>query len=260
MKKSVERLSNNSVWLEPPSDLDEVRKLIGSLAPVAIEQALIRIGGEADGGYLIPDDLSGIAAAISPGVSTEIGFDIEMAKLGIDVIMADASVAGPPEENACFHFHQKYVDVFEDEHNIRLDSLCASNGAQGKDDLILQMDIEGAEYRVLLDTNVETLKRFRIMVIEFHLLDRMFARFPFHMIRAVFQKLLQFHNVVHIHPNNGFKPVTRSGLDIPPVMEFTFYRKDRFTVSEGRSLEFPHYLDRDNLAHCPSLVLPHCWQ
>ena len=38
--------------------------------------------------------------------------------------------------------------------------------------LLLQMDIEGAEFCVLLSTPTETLKRFRIMIIEFHLFHK----------------------------------------------------------------------------------------
>ena len=37
--------------------------------PVKTEHELIRIGGSKDGGYLVPNDLSGIQACFSPGVS-----------------------------------------------------------------------------------------------------------------------------------------------------------------------------------------------
>jgi hypothetical protein len=260
VKRGVERLSGYRVWLEKPSDLDEVRDVIRSLAPVAIDQNLIRIGGEGDGGYLIPDDLESLVSAISPGTSTEVGFDLDMANRGIDVLMADASVDGPPFENPHFHFHRKFVDVFEDEQNMRLDTLCGSHRVDSDGDRILQMDIEGAEYRVLLDLSDDMLKSFRIMVVEFHDLDRMFASFPLRIIKATFQKLLRHHHIVHIHPNNVAGPSTRGDIEIPPVMEFTFYRKDRSTVTTDRKLPFPHLHDHDNLASCPSLVLPKCWR
>lgn len=120
----------------------------------------------------------------------------------------------------------------------------------------LQMDIEGAEYRVLLDASEDTLKRIRVMVIEFHHLTQAFGRFPLELIKATFAKLLRFHYVVHAHPNNICDAAVRGDLAIPPVMEVTFHRKDRTNRDEGRSLTFPLVLDADNLPGRPSVVLP----
>ena len=240
IKLGLEILSGHRVWLERSSDMDEIRRLLKSLTPVAIEQPLVRVGGQNDGGYLLPDDLEEVTAAVSPGVSTEVSFDLAMADLGIDVLMADASVDGPPVKNAHFHFQSKFVDVFENGSNLRLDTLCESVVVDSDGDRILQMDIEGAEYRVLLDLSDETLRSFRIMVIEFHQLDQMFAKFPLQIIQATFLKLLRYHHVVHIHPNNVARPTIRGDIAIPPVMEFTFYRRDRAVLLSDQKREFPH--------------------
>ncbi len=259
-KSALERLSGHKVWLEHASNLDEVRALLRCLAPVSITQPMMRIGSPEDGGYLAPDDLDGVNVAVSPGVSTEVGFDLAMAQRGMEIYMADASVAAPPIEHPRFHFHKKFLDVFEDGENMRLDTLCASIAPEHTGDRILQMDIEGAEYRVLLDASDETLKSFRIMLVEFHYLDHMFAAFPFGLIKAAFQKLLRFHRVVHIHPNNVSGPRVRDNVEIPPVMEFTFYRNDRVVHEADRELCFPHPLDKDNLPDLPGVILPACWR
>lgn len=256
----VEQLAGNQVWLEAPSQLNEIRTVLRQLAPVAIEQPMVRIGSARDGGYLAPQDLDGITVAVSPGVSTEVSFDLAMAERGIEVYMADASVAAPPIAHPRFHFQKKFLDVFEDEENTRLDALCTAIAPEHAGDRILQMDIEGAEYRVLLDTSDETLQSFRILLVEFHNLDRLFAAFPFKMIRATFQKLLRFFYVVHIHPNNVCRARVRGDIEIPPVMEFTFYRKDRAVLAPDKKLEFPHALDRKNLPNLPSITLPTCWR
>ena len=52
----------------------------------------------------------------------------------------------------------------------------------------------------------------------------------------------------------------RKNIKIPPVMEFTFYRKDRAEIDLNKKLVFPHPLDNDNLPHLPSLILPECWR
>ncbi|MEF2553993.1 FkbM family methyltransferase [Aurantimonas sp. A2-1-M11] len=259
-KTAIEKMSGNRFYLEPSTDPGEVKSLLKRLAPVAISRPMIRLGSQSDGGYLAPDDLMNLTASVSPGVSTEVGFDLEMADRGLEVYMADASVSGPPIQNSHFHFVPKFLDVFEDETNMRLDTLCSHIDAECSGDRILQMDIEGAEYRVLLDTSDEVLRSFRIMLIEFHNIDRLFSAFPFKLISATFRKLLRHHHIVHIHPNNVCPPRVRHGISIPPVMEFTFYRNDRVSVDDSRTLKFPHALDRDNLAHCPSVTLPDCWR
>jgi hypothetical protein len=260
IKGTLERISGDRVWLEHASDLNEVHALIRSLAPKPIEQNLIRVGSDGDGGYLLPDDLNEINFLVSPGVSTEIGFDLEMASRGINVLMADASVSGPPVAHERFNFVKKFIDVFEDDGNTRLDSLIKSRTTTEKTDNILQMDIEGAEYRTLLDLSEETLKTFRIMVIEFHYLDKIFAAFPFEIIQATFQKLLRHHHVVHIHPNNVLPVKRRKNIEVPPIMEFTFYRKDRATLKQGGKSAFPHTLDRKNIEKHADVILPKCWQ
>lgn len=260
IKKIAERLSGNSIWLEPAAPLDEIHALILQLRSIAIRQPLIRVGGD-DGGYLVPNDFDGITASISPGVSTEVGFDLALAERGIEVYMADASVAGPPIDNPRFHFTRKFLDVFEDDQNMRLDTLIASmESSHAAGDRILQMDIEGAEFRVLLDASDAALASFRIMAIEFHHLTRMFAKFPFSVIKATFQKLLRTHYIVHIHPNNVCSATVRGNVAIPPVIEFTFYRKDRAILEPNRRLTFPHPLDRNNFTQLPPVPLPAIWQ
>lgn len=260
LKSIVERLCGNKVWLEPSSDLNQTRAFIRQLAPVDVGIELTRIGSRGDGGYLVPNDMDGIGGCISPGVSIEIGFDLEMARRGIPVFMADASVKGPPEQHELFHFYPKFLDVVDDEQNMRLESLVAEASLRTAEDLILQMDIEGAEYRVLLDASDEVLNRFRIILLECHHLSRLFGRQNSQLITATFRKLLRHFYVLHIHPNNVCPSTRRGDVEIPPVMEFTLIRKDRARYEPRPGLSIPHPLDRDNVLTQPTLVLPKIWR
>jgi hypothetical protein len=256
LKSLAEKAFGHAVHIGKSASSGEVEELIRLVRPRPIGTPLVRFGAHADGGYLLPDDLAGIRACISPGVSDQIGFDVAMTARGIDVFMADGSVDGPPVDDPRFHFTRRFLDSFEDDTHIRLDHLAASTP---EGDRILQMDIEGAEYRVLPDASDAVLQSFRIMVVEFHSLNHLFSKFGLPLIRATFQKLLRFHHVVHIHPNNVSPAISRGGLSVPDVMEFTFWRKDRADVVDGRPLAFPHSLDADNHPHLPPLVLPACW-
>lgn len=238
----------------------DIAECINSLKPVANSRGLKRFGPPGDGGYLAPDDLDGVIACISPGVSTESRFDQEIGDRGIDVYMADASVDGPPIAHPRFHFTKKFLDVYESENTITINEFCRRvPGFDAGGDMILQMDIESAEYRVLLNASDEILKRFRIMIIELHDLDKILFRPAFNLMRHALQRLVRYHAVVHIHPNNCCKAKLYRGITIPPVMEITLYRRDRATFG-GQRLLFPHPLDADNVPHKPTMVLPACWR
>jgi hypothetical protein len=238
----------------PVSSLQDLLKTLRPLDP-GIE--LVRIGPDGDGGYLVPNDLEGIAYAFSPGVSTESGFEAVLAERGMQVFLADYSVAGPAVPHPAFVFDKRFVGCLTDERSMTLDDWHAAKlGADGSD-LLLQMDIEGAEYETLLAASPSLLGKFRIMVIEFHWLPQLWNE-PFFAVAArAFHKLLASHDVVHIHPNNCCGSVKSAGLEIPRIAEFTLLRRDRMRGTSFRTT-FPHPLDRPNVRK-PPLHLPACW-
>lgn len=236
----------------------ELAQLIRSLQPVDAGYTLFRAGPDGDGGYLIPDDLEGIAYAFSPGVSNESGFEADMADRGMRVFMADGSVDAPAETNDRFVFEKKFIGGFATPACTTLDAWKQASIGEEGGDLLLQMDIEGAEFETLLNASDELLGQFRIMVIEFHYLHQLWNKPWFLLVKRVFEKLLATHTVVHIHPNNGSGSFRSRGLEIPRVAEFTLLRNDR--VKQRRPADvFPHPLDSDNKPRKRSIVLPPCW-
>ena len=237
----------------------KMRAWIESLAPVVSDKPLIRFGPNGDGGYLIPDDLENIEACFSPGVSFVSGFEKSCASLGMKVFLADKSVSKPADEDELFVFTPKFIGATSDDDFMTLDEWVNNSlpNSDSKSDLILQMDIEGYEYEVLLSTSQALMNRFRIIVIEFHLLDDFWGE-PFYMLGSrAFAKLLETHACVHIHPNNCRRALKKGGLIIPPVMEFTFARKD-IVSGNGYQRQFPHPLDFKNTSN-RDIVLPKCW-
>jgi hypothetical protein len=238
---------------------DRLVSFFSRVRPVAIRKPLIRVGGNGDGGYLIPDDLASIDACFSPGVSTISNFEAALAECGIPCYMADYSVDGPAIAHPLFHFEKKFLGVRNDDVFMRLEDWVAREAPENSDNLLLQMDIEGAEYPVFIDTPDTMLKRFRMIVVEFHMLGALFDNAGFLLVDTVLQKLLHNFAIVHIHPNNCC-PVHDNGVyAVPSVMELTFYRRD--CVSAGdQLLHFPHPLDAPNISHEPDLILPECWR
>ena len=224
---------------------------------MASDKELIRLGPKGDGGYLLPDDLAGIEACFSPGVSFLSGFEKDCADLGIKIFLADKSVERPVESHALFYFTKKYLGATTSGNFITLDDWVNSSLSGSQSDLMLQADIEGYEYGLFLSASDHLMRRFRIIIVEFHHLDQLWNQPFFQLASRAFDKVLQTHTCIHIHPNNYSSPLHRGGLVIPEMAEFTFLRNDRLS-NPSYATTFPHPLDFDNTpkTHLP---LPKCW-
>ena len=254
----MERLAGQCGFVTRKTPTDDIRALIRKLHPVrGTQQGLIRLGPDGDGGYLVPDDLTGIEACFSPGVANISGFEKDCAERGMQVFLADKSVTDSAETHPLFTFTPKFVGAITDEHFMTLDDWVNRSLQTTQSDLLLQMDIEEAEYETILSISPELMTRFRIRVIEFHRLEEFWNLSFFKIASHVFEKILQTHSCVHLHPNNCCGSIEKDGLDMPRVMEFTFLRKDHIN-DYSYVKTFPHSLDQDNRPK-PTLKLPQCW-
>lgn len=241
----------------PTTSPDALREFLKMVRPVTTNHPLVRLGCDGDGGYLVPDDLDGLSACFSPGVSTVADFELSLANRAIPCFLADYSVEQAPVQHPLVNFEKKFLGITNDDVFTTLDAW-VNQHAPNKTDFLLQMDIEGAEYDVLFDVSDETLKKCRILVIEFHHLDRLIIAEGFRFLNLIFKKLDKYFKVVHIHPNNCAKPYTYDDFEIPPIMEFTFLRRDRISNSHPAT-SFPHAFDQPNIPPLQDVQLPRCW-
>ena len=128
---------------------------------------LIRIGSKHDGGYLLPNILEKIEFCFSAGVGKNIDFEKDLLKYNIKSFGSDLSVDNPPEKLKGYNFLKKNINSINDENNITFEKW-VNNQNILNDNLIGQIDIEGAEYNLILNTPDDILKRFRILIFEFH--------------------------------------------------------------------------------------------
>ncbi|MBF0181019.1 MAG: hypothetical protein HQM03_13435 [Magnetococcales bacterium] len=230
----------------------------------------IRVGSNRDGGYVLPDDLEGIAGVISLGIGQNVAFDAFFADRGVDVYQYDPTIDAPPRAHPRFHFQQVGLgpaDTPPDQpvithtvgpdghwiqvpiHTRRLPTILADHGLEEQGDLILKMDIEAAEYAafgVLTDLD---LLNFRIITAELHHLTLLGDPAFFQAANHLVSILTRHHACVHLHANNCCNLIVVEGIPIPEVIEITFLRRDRssFTPSSEpipSPLDFPNRLDR----------------
>ena len=249
----------NGIYVDPMTSIDRMRALASRLKPIATNVELIRVGSQQDGGYLIPNDLSGIKACFSPGVDQTASFEAGLLDFGIRSHLADFSVDGAPQGVPVASFIKKFIGSNNSEQFITLESWMKNSPEyQPGSDFILQMDIEGGEYESLLSTADEVLRRFRIAAIEFHNIETWGQKDYFAIVEATFNKLLNIFYVVHNHPNNAMGIVNMNGFLTPRLFEITLLRKDRVQAVNGFA-SLPHPLDKANLPLIPDIIFPEDW-
>ncbi len=218
--------------LVPSVPTEKWSVFVQKIRPVNNGYQLIRVGPASEGSYLLPDDLDGLALNISPGVGETWQFEKSLLKdFGIPSWMVDASVPKPPTLPNQMEFFDKFLvphptwdsGISISELIVKADEIYGSNS-----DLMLQMDIEGAEFECLLYVKRSDLLRFRIIAIEFHDMElwvqnSFFAK----TLMPIFNKLLNDFDVVHSRANNHAHTFFYKGYFIPSALELTFHRKDR---------------------------------
>ena len=240
------------VRLKRMQSKEALESVIELLRPRPSQSTLIRLGPNNDGGYLVPNDLEEIKALFSPGVDQISMFEVHCAERGMAVHMADASVEGPANTiKGEWTFEKKFLGSADEGIFINMDGW-VNRKCPGSTDLLLQMDIEGAEYDIIRSMSENLLQRFRYMLIEFHQLHQLWEPNSSHQYEA-FEKLYRTHTPVHIHPNNCCPIKTRHGIDVPNVLEVTYARKER--VSADGEIKLPHELDGLNVKSKPEIRL-----
>lgn len=235
-----------------------LERVIQRLKPKWDPKDLIRIGGDNDGGYLVATDIDEYDMLISPGVGDAYDFDKYFINREIDSVLIDPGVNMPSMEHLV-HI-KKFLGTVcsESENTISLDHIIDQYG-KGKKKIILQIDIEGAEYAVISSTQDHILSKFGMIIIEFHYLGGLCYRGMLPIIENAFNKLLNNHFVAHIHVNNSCRVVPYKGLQIPDTMEFTFLNKKIYKENHAAVFKSPSSLDVMCLKSAPVINVPKCW-
>jgi len=252
---------SRGIYVSAMTNSREIYDLIRLLWPFETSYDLIRVGSDRDGGYLIPNDLTAIKACFSPGVANTVDFEADLLdRFGIRSHLADFSVTTPPALELKT-FTKLNLACYESESTMTLEDWIDSKEPESDDSsLILQMDIEGAEYHVLLNTPRSVLKKFRIIVIEIHEVWAWGSDSFYKIAHQLFTKMLQDFIPVHLHPNNVTGRISLGEVIVPQAFEITLINKAR--VAGFESLKYsrlPHALDRPNEPKLVDSSLPAYW-
>jgi len=215
--------------------MEQVLKFI---RPKCSPVLLIKIGGNLDGAYYVPDDMDGINYCVSPGVNNCKYFEDELLnKYDISSVLCDPTTHAPDLITPLIPGKQllvsKWLTSRDSETSITLKTMVDSYCGGDTSDKLLQIDIEGGEYEAILSCDKKTLTSFRIIVIEVHGLQDVMKPWGngFSKIIGLIQAVESHFTCVHAHANNCCGDVIFPGteMNVPLVLELTLLRNDRFT-------------------------------
>ena len=204
----------------------------------------VRKGGQADGGYVMVDRGLNNAVVYSLGIGDNVSWDMDMAALGCQIFQYDHTIEHLPVEHPNFHWSKRGVAGTEtpDPTFRTMDQLIDANGHRGRNDLILKVDIECAEWSMFANMPEETLCQFSQIVGEFHRLARVIDPAYRETMFAALAKINKYFQLVHAHANNFTGMAVIGGVPVYYCMELTFVRRaDHAFTDTARA--FPTPLD-----------------
>lgn len=178
----------------------------------------VRLGRKSDGGYVIVDGLE-YDCYISCGMSDEVSFDEAFVRQHPDVPAHayDGTVRRPRALPESVMFFRTNIGPSESPTTTNLVHMSGPYH-----EIFLKMDIEGAEWKWLLEIPNQMLQSVKQIAIELHgLFDGSYGATVADKTAAL-ERLNETHRLVHVHGNN-YGSINNS---VPNVLETTWIRKD----------------------------------
>ena len=219
-----------------------VKKVVG--------KNFVRIGKHNDGGYIMVDNFQNSGVAYSFGISDDVSWDTDMAARGYEIFMYDPTIDALPAANPKFRFFKQGISGFEfKEHSLNtLEHFIDANGHTDCDNMILKMDVEGAEWSFLATVTSEILSRFDQMTFEFHNLIAPKDQSVMNATLACLNKINQTHSLVHLHANNS-NPfiILDDKILVPNLLELTYVKTANYQLVDDENLYLPLPIDEPNI-------------
>lgn len=222
----------------------QVRTVLRLLRPRrAVGSNKVRLGKISDGGYICLDHFVGIDTALSFGINDDISWDRDAADRGLRVFQFDHTVEDPAPNDDRFVFQKKMIAPERGPDRETIADLVHSHDRGGaRPNIVLKMDIENAEWPVLMATMKSDLSRFSQIVCELHYFQGLSDAAHRSVVFECLSRLSEDYAVVHIHANNYAGWVEIANIMVPCVLEVTFANRSVFQFEETDDL-FPTSLD-----------------
>jgi len=215
----------------------------------------IRLGSEADGGYVMLDDFKDIGLALSFGVDINAEWDLDVAGRGVRVQQYDHSVSQAPVEHPSITFFSQMITATGGNPDATsIANILNEGGVSHVASVILKIDIESAEWDVFDACSPEHLAYFSQILVEFHDFDQAVDHYWLTRATRVLKKLTNKFGVYHVHANNWSPMAVIGNVYFPGTLEVSFASRERYQFETTDEL-FPTRLDAPNNPLRPDLYL-----
>lgn len=233
----------------------EILRTLSLLHPYGVACGKVRTGGPHDGGYVMANDFRGNRIGYSIGVGPQVDWDVEMAGRGMHIYQYDHTVESVPAEHPNFHYFKLGIGPdLSDPELVTLERMLENNDHLSEENMLLKVDVEGAEWDVFDSMSSNLLQKFDQIVVEYHGLEFLDRESFRSRANRVFKTINHTHRVIHIHGNNYASFSMIHNIPVPEVLEISYARKGRFDFFESEDI-FPTHLDEPCRSDVPDLYL-----
>jgi len=217
---------------------------------------LVRVGQNGcDGDYIMLGNFDGDSKIVySFGINDDVNWDNTLANIGYNIFMYDHTIENLPFNRDEFHFFKEGISgIDEENHPLKtLKYYIEQNGHKNTKNMILKMDVEGAEWDFLETVDSKTLRQFNQIIIEYHNILKAGLGDK---ILKLLAKLNKTHQLIHLHGNNSGYIIRIGDKVFPDVIEATYVIKDRYTFEEDPEHFLPIDIDVPSDSCRPDVIL-----
>jgi hypothetical protein len=246
-------------FLHSYQDNYKVKTILKKLTPQdpITDKKKIRLGRDNDGGYVMLDNFENTQAVYGFGIANDFSWEEGiLRRIGnVYVFMYDHTIDPPNVKDE----HLKWRKIGICGKNSRgqdlktLEELLKEDGNFGKENIVLKMDVEGAEWDVFSTISEEVMNKFSQIVVEFHDMCNLNKDHYNKMLNAL-NKINATHQVIHIHGNNYGNYLVIGGIPMPETLEITYLRRKDWRFKENAQV-YPTKLDQPNNPKIPEYML-----
>ncbi len=214
-----------------------------------------------DGGYTMVDDFiqgGGHGIAYSFGIKDDVTWDLDAVSRGYEVFQYDMTIDALPINNEHFHFFREGIGAVKDTEKSldTLENFVIRNGHVEEKNMILKMDVEGAEWGFIQTVPSGFLNRFDQMVFEFHNLIQPKSFIDMAVTIELLKKINETHTLVHLHGNNNGAHLSIENVGtFPDTLELTYLLTEKYSFVDDENIFLPLESDRPCHPAVPEIQL-----
>jgi hypothetical protein len=236
-------------------NVNTIQAILNYLAPNKYLGKLKRVGGNADGSYVVPFEILGKKTfLISGGIEDNNEFEIFVASRGITGIQIDNSISKPPKNHSNLKFLKATLGDIDKDGHVSLETLI--NKIPKNKQILLKIDIEGGEIKALGSLSTKNLKRIDCLVMELHNLGSITSKND-----KIYKLLNRLHKAnlrsIFIQANNACLTYTLAGTLIPDNIEITYVKKHKTSLPNIAYIESIKKLTTSNKPNLSLINIDH---